>query len=186
MLKILVAGGFGVGKTTFIRTISEITPITTEEVLTESSTATDDLEGVAAKETTTVAFDFGRLTVGEQLELMLFGTPGQDRFADFWFDLARGAVGIVVLADTRRLDISFPAVTFCERAGLPHIVAVNQWDGAYRYQLNDVRRAFQLRPHVPMTTCDAREKSSVRDTLLRLVDHALDPTPPATALLDAR
>ncbi|MFF7953990.1 GTP-binding protein [Streptomyces griseorubiginosus] len=185
MLKILVAGGFGVGKTTFITTISEITPISTEETLSQSSADIDDLDGLSSKETTTVAFDFGRLTVGEDLELMLFGTPGQTRFIDFWSDLARGAVGVVVLADTRRLEASFQAVSLCERDRLPHIVAVNEWDGAYRYNLNDVRQALGLPDRVPMITCDAREKRSVRDALLRLVDHALAFVPPST-LLDAR
>ncbi|MEU0942307.1 ATP/GTP-binding protein [Streptomyces canus] len=189
MLKIMVAGGFGVGKTTFIGAISDIEPLVTEEVLTESSAGFDNLAGLTDKVTTTVAFDFGSLIVDSGdglLELLLFGTPGQARFADYWHDLSRGAVGVVILADTRRLDISFPALTFSEQAGLPHIIAVNEWDGSYRYPMHDVRQALRLHPSIPMVTCDARERSSVRDSLLCLVKHALTFTPPATSRLDAR
>lgn len=188
MLKCMVAGGFGVGKTTFIGAVSEIEPVTTEEVLTQAGTSTDNLDGVQAKETTTVAFDFGRLSVDSDdgpVELMLFGTPGQDRFVDFWFDLARGAVGVVVLADTRRLDRSFPAIAFCERARLPFVVGVNQFDGAHRYPIDAVRQALALKPGTPVVTCDARVKSSVARVLLRLVDHALELTPADPTLLDA-
>ncbi|MFI1020008.1 GTP-binding protein [Streptomyces olivaceus] len=193
VLKILIAGGFGVGKTTCVGAVSDITPIATEEYLTHASTPTDRLEGIEAKNTTTVAFDFGRVALdalGMPMELMLFGTPGQDRFKDLWADLARGAVGAVVLADTRRLDISFDAVTFCEHAQLPFIVAVNEFDGAHRYPPADIRHALGLAPHIPLTTCDARAGTSVAATLMRLVDHALasaQTTPtPSPSTLDAR
>ncbi|MCW8379831.1 GTP-binding protein [Streptomyces justiciae] len=174
-MKILVTGGFGVGKTTAIGAVSEIEPISTEEYLTEGSAATDSLAGVEAKSHTTVAFDFGRISLDlpMPIELMLFGTPGQDRFMDLWDDLARGAVGIVVLADTRRLESSFPAVTFCERTRLPFVVAVNQFDHAHRYPLAEIRDAFILAAHVPVVTCDARDPTSVAAVLLHLVDHAL-------------
>ncbi|MFE2595976.1 ATP/GTP-binding protein [Streptomyces sp. NPDC057617] len=186
VLKILIAGGFGVGKTTAVGTVSEIEPVSTEEYLTQASAATDSLNGVEAKATTTVAFDFGRLTLTRPIpmELMLFGTSGQDRFIDLWYDLARGAVGAVVLADTRRLEVSFPAVTFCERASLPFVVAVNEFDGAHRYLAQDIRHAFALHSSVPVVTCDARRPDSVAGVLLRLVDHALSPSSTST-LLDA-
>ncbi|WP_198655087.1 GTP-binding protein [Streptomyces geranii] len=187
VLKILIAGGFGVGKTTAVGAVSEITPIATEEYLTQASAPTDSLAGVEAKTTTTVAFDFGRITfdVPVPMELMLFGTPGQDRFMDLWDDLARGAVGAVVLADTRRLDSSFDAVTFCERTRLPFVVAVNEFDGAHRYPLDEVREALDLTPELPVVTCDARQAVSVARVLIRLVDHALSQTPSTTTLLDA-
>ncbi|MGW3308295.1 GTP-binding protein [Streptomyces sp. NPDC001073] len=177
-MKILITGGFGVGKTTAVGAVSEITPLRTEEYLTQASAPTDSLDGVETKATTTVAFDFGRITfddvgLGHPLELMLFGTPGQDRFMDLWHDLAHGAVGAVVLADTRRLESSFHAVTFCERTQLPFVVAVNEFDGAHRYPVTEIRAAFDLPPELPVVTCDARKASSVTDVLLSLVDHAL-------------
>jgi signal recognition particle receptor subunit beta len=178
-LKILIAGGFGVGKTTAVGRVSDIEPISTEEYLTEAGAATDSLTGVAAKSQTTVAFDFGRVDL-EAIELMLFGTPGQERFRELWLDLARGAVGAVVLADTRRLEVSFDAVTFCERARLPFVVGVNQFDGAQRYPLPLVRQALSLAPGIPLMTCDARDANSIVKVLLCLVDHALDQTRPRT------
>ncbi|WP_405908733.1 ATP/GTP-binding protein [Streptomyces sp. NBC_00828] len=187
MLKILIGGGFGVGKTTAVGAVSEIEPIATEEYLTQASVPTDSLDGVEAKSTTTVAFDFGRVSfdVPVPIELLLFGTPGQDRFMDLWYDLARGAVGAVVLADTRRLEASFDAVTFCERTRLPFVVAVNEFDGAHRYRVDEIREAFGLTPDLPVVTCDARKATSVARVLLRLVDHALSHTSTVPTLLDA-
>lgn len=187
VLKILVAGGFGVGKTTAVGAVSEIDPVSTEEYLTQDGTSTDRLDGVETKSRTTVAFDFGRVSfdLPMPIELMLFGTPGQDRFRDLWYDLARGAVGVVVLADTRRLEISFDAVTFCERVQLPFVVAVNEFDGAHRYPIHVIRQALALASHIPVVTCDARKSASMAGVLLRLVDHALSLTPTAPTLLDA-
>ncbi|MFJ3674013.1 GTP-binding protein [Streptomyces sp. NPDC090106] len=187
MLKILVTGGFGVGKTTAIGAVSEIEPVSTEEYLTQDSAWCDSLDGIEAKTTTTVAFDFGRITfeVPLPIELMLFGTPGQDRFRDLWDDLARGAVGIVVLADTRRLDSSFPAITFSERTQLPFLIAVNEFDHAHRYPLTDIRQALALPPHVPVVTCDARDPASIGTVLIHLVDHALTPQPAHPTTLEA-
>ncbi|MFI1203589.1 ATP/GTP-binding protein [Streptomyces sp. BHT-5-2] len=172
-LKILVAGGFGVGKTTLVGAVSEIRPLRTEERLTEAGRPVDDLHGVEAKSTTTVAMDFGRITVHDELVLYLFGTPGQDRFWFLWDELARGALGAVVLADTRRLADSFAAVDYFERRGLPFVVAVNCFDGADRYPAEAVREALDLDPAVPVLLCDARERDSVRDVLIAVVEHAM-------------
>ncbi|MEV6569049.1 GTP-binding protein [Streptomyces kronopolitis] len=171
-LKILVAGGFGVGKTTLVGAVSEIKPLRTEERLTEAGRPVDDLDGVEAKTTTTVAMDFGRITVHEGLVLYLFGTPGQDRFWFLWDELARGALGAVVLADTRRLADSFSAVDYFERRGLPFTVAVNCFDGADRYPPQAVRDALDLGPEVPVVLCDARSKDDARDVLISVVEHA--------------
>ncbi|MGW3013619.1 GTP-binding protein [Streptomyces sp. NPDC001219] len=172
-LKILVAGGFGVGKTTLVGAVSEIKPLRTEERLTEAGRPVDDLDGVEAKTTTTVAMDFGRITVNEELVLYLFGTPGQDRFWFLWDELARGALGAVVLADTRRLADSFSAIDYFERRGLPFTVAVNCFDGADRYPPQAVRDALDLDPQVPVVLCDARIKDSARDVLVSVVEHAM-------------
>lgn len=194
VLKIVIAGGFGVGKTTAVGAVSEIQPLSTEEYLTEASSPVDDLAGVEAKDTTTVAFDFGRLSldVPMPMELFLFGTPGQERFVDLWFDLSQGAVGAVVLVDTRRLPSSFAAVEFFEHIGLPFVVAVNQFDGAYRHDLEEVRAALDLPDHLPLVVFDARRPPQVAGVLLALVGHALasaptDPVRPTstTALEDA-
>ncbi|WP_438489164.1 GTP-binding protein [Streptomyces sp. S186] len=172
-LKILVAGGFGVGKTTLVGAVSEIRPLRTEERLTEAGRPVDDLHGVEAKTTTTVAMDFGRITVHDELVLYLFGTPGQDRFWFLWDELARGALGAVVLADTRRLADSFSAIDYFERRGLPFVVAVNCFDGADRYPAEAVRDALDLDPAVPVLLCDARERDSARDVLIAVVEHAM-------------
>jgi signal recognition particle receptor subunit beta len=171
-LKILVAGGFGVGKTTLVGAVSEIKPLRTEEQLTEAGRPVDDLGGVEGKTTTTVAMDFGRITVNDELLLYLFGTPGQDRFWFLWDELSLGALGAVVLADTRRLADSFASIDYFERRGLPFVVAVNCFDGAERYPAEAVKDALDLPPEVPVMLCDARRKESVRDVLISVVQHA--------------
>ncbi|MEU2549783.1 ATP/GTP-binding protein [Streptomyces roseolus] len=172
-LKILVAGGFGVGKTTLVGAVSEIRPLRTEEVLTEAGRPVDDLHGVEAKTTTTVAMDFGRITLREDLVLYLFGTPGQDRFWFLWDELAQGALGAVVLADTRRLEDSFAAIDYFERRGIPFTVAVNCFEGARRYPAETVRAALDLDPEVELVLCDARDRESVKAVLVAVVEHAL-------------
>ncbi|PZT73936.1 MULTISPECIES: GTP-binding protein [unclassified Streptomyces] len=172
-LKILVAGGFGVGKTTLVGAVSEIRPLRTEERLTEAGRPVDDLDGVEAKTTTTVAMDFGRITLREDLVLYLFGTPGQDRFWFLWDELAQGALGAVVLADTRRLRDCFAAVDYFERRAIPFAVAVNCFEGAERFPEATVRAALDLDPEVPVLMCDARNRSSARDVLVSVVEHAL-------------
>jgi signal recognition particle receptor subunit beta len=172
-IKILIAGGFGAGKTTLVSSVSEIKPLRTEEMLSEPSVLVDTLEGVEGKETTTVAMDFGRITVRDDLVIYLFGTPGQHRFWFMWDELALGALGAVVLADTRRLADSFPSVDYFERRGLPFVVAVNCFDGAKRYQPETVRAALDLTSVVPVVLCDARHRTSSRDVLVTLVEYAI-------------
>ncbi|MEV5604155.1 ATP/GTP-binding protein [Streptomyces sp. NPDC052299] len=172
-LKILVAGGFGVGKTTLVGAVSEIRPLRTEERLTEAGRPVDDLDGVEGKTTTTVAMDFGRITLREDLVLYLFGTPGQDRFWFLWDELAQGALGAVVLADTRRLADCFAAVDYFERREIPFAVAVNCFEGAELFPEATVRAALDLDPQVPLLMCDARDRASARDVLVAVVEHAL-------------
>ena len=175
-VKLLVAGGFGVGKTTFVGSVSEIEPLTTEELITEASIGIDSLEGVSGKSTTTVAFDFGRISLNPGLVLYLFGTPGQDRFWFMWDELSTGALGAVVLADTRRLEACFAAVDFFERRGIKFVVAVNEFDGAFRYDTEEIRTALELKPHIPVTLCNARDPRSATSVLVTLIRHLLAAT----------
>ena len=171
--KIVVAGGFGAGKTTFVGSVSEIVPLTTEAVMTEASTGVDDLSATPNKQTTTVAMDFGRVSLDSDLILYLFGTPGQHRFWFMWDDLVRGAIGAVVLVDTRRLGDSFAAVDFFEDRGLPYVVGLNLFDGTLTHRIEDVREAMAIDPTIPIFTCDARSRQSTKDILIGLVEHAM-------------
>jgi signal recognition particle receptor subunit beta len=173
-IKLLVAGGFGVGKTTLVGAVSEIRPLRTEEILTNRGVGVDDVAGVEAKSTTTVAMDFGRISVGDQYVLYLFGTPGQERFWFMWDELAAGTLGAVILADTRRLADCFPAVDYFERRKTPFIVAVNCFDGARTYTLDEVRLALGLNPEIPIVLCDARRRESGKEVLITLVQHAME------------
>jgi signal recognition particle receptor subunit beta len=171
--KIVVAGGFGVGKTTLVGSVSEIVPLRTEALVTNESEGVDDLDAVPTKATTTVAMDFGRLSLAEDLVLYLFGTPGQRRFWFMWDDLCLGAIGAIVLVDTARLDDSFSPLDYFESKGLPFIVAVNQFDGAEQYSLEDVATALALPAHVPIISVDARDRESAKRALVRVAEYAL-------------
>ncbi|MET7396439.1 ATP/GTP-binding protein [Dactylosporangium sp. NPDC005572] len=170
--KILIAGGFGVGKTTLVGAVSEVQPLRTEEVLTEAGVGIDNVDLVQEKSTTTVAMDFGRITINDALVLYLFGTPGQQRFLFVWDELALGALGAVVLADTRRLRDSFPSIDYFEERDIPFVVGVNCFEGAQRYRTEEVRGALALDHEVPVILCDARDRGSVKDVLIALLRHA--------------
>lgn len=171
--KIVVAGGFGVGKTTFVGAVSEIDPLRTEALVTNESEGQDDISKVQSKHTTTVAMDFGRITLAENLILYLFGTPGQRRFWFMWDDLVKGAIGAVVLVDVRRLDDSFAAVDYFEAKGLPFIVALNQFDGSQEFGADDIREALAIPSHIPVIEVDARERESAKQALVRITEFAL-------------
>ncbi|MFI6992380.1 GTP-binding protein [Nonomuraea wenchangensis] len=181
-VKILVAGGFGVGKTTLVGAVSEVAPLRTEEYLTHASVGVDDLDGLNGKTSTTVALDFGRITISRELVLYLFGTPGQERFWFMWNDLVNGAMGAVVLVDTRRLDVSFASIDFFESRRIPFVVGVNCFHGVRDRAPEEIRKALDLDPQVPLVLCDARDRKASRDVLLALVDHLMaahsrQPTP---------
>lgn len=174
-VKILVVGPFAVGKTTYVGTLSEIRPLRTEETMTQAGALVDDLSGVRGKNTTTVAMDFGRLTIGDDVVLYLFGAPGQQRFTQMWKDLAYGALGALVLVDPTRLEESFDVMGLLEELGLPYAVAVNQFDGAPRFPEAELREALDLLPETRLVSCDARDRGSSAQALISLVDYLFDP-----------
>jgi uncharacterized protein len=173
-VKLLIVGHFAVGKTTLVGTLSEIRPLRTEERMTQAGAVVDDLAGVPAKTTTTVAMDFGRVTLSDELVLYLFGAPGQHRFTPLWRDLAQGALGALVLVDTRRLEQSFDVMELLEERDLPYAVAINQFDGAPAFPEEELREALDLLPATPLITCDARDRASSTQALIALVEHLID------------
>ncbi|MEU6349633.1 ATP/GTP-binding protein [Streptomyces sp. NPDC047072] len=185
--KVVISGGFGVGKTTAIGSVSDIPPLRTEEQITQQSAATDSLNGVERKTTTTVAIDFGRVgwDVPIPIELYLFGTPGQPRFWDFWYDLSDGSFGALLLADTRRLDTSFRAADFFEEIGLPYVIAVNVFPGTPRRPIAEIREAFDVEDRVPVLFCDARRPESVAGALRALIKYVVQIRSATSSLLDA-
>jgi signal recognition particle receptor subunit beta len=172
--KIVVAGGFGVGKTTLVGSVSEIKPLRTEALVTNESEGVDDLDAVPTKATTTVAMDFGRITLAEDLVLYLFGTPGQRRFWFMWDDLCRGAIGAIVLVDTQRLNEAFSPLDYFEAKGIPFIVCVNEFEGAQKYPVEEIREALAIPVEVPIMTVDARDRASAKSALVRVTEFALE------------
>jgi signal recognition particle receptor subunit beta len=170
-VKVMIAGGFGTGKTTLVRSVSDIKPLTTEETLTQASAGDDHLIGVAEKTETTVSLDFGKISLNDSLMLYLFGTPGQERFWFLWNGLFKGALGAVVLVDTRRLASSFRAIEEMERQNVPFVVALNVFPDSREYPLEEIRDALDIPPHIPIVACDARDRASSRDVLVALIRH---------------
>lgn len=172
-VKIVISGGFGAGKTTLVGSVSEIVPLQTEALMTQAGSGFDDLEGLPNKRTTTVAMDFGRITLDEDLVLYLFGTPGQYRFWFMWDDITRGAIGAIILVDTRRLADSFPALDYFEQRSVPYVVGINLFDGHHHHDPDDVREALAIPPQVPIVAVDARDRESTKQALIRIVEHAV-------------